>query len=98
MSDLISLPAKKSPFGTRTNEERQASLVLAQAARKAAQEAKRAATVKLGRYTLAPDTDRTATGTGAGWKLSAPFEPDRFFRLPEQAKAWLATHSKDSAP
>ncbi len=90
MTDPAIPPAKKSPFGTRTNEERQAFLLKAQAAKRAAYEARQAAAVQLGRYTLIPDTAKTATGEGAGWKLSAPKEPDRFFRTPEQAQVWLA--------
>ena len=92
MTDPVSPPIKRNPFPPRTNEERQAILAKANAARKAALEARTAATQQLGRYTLEPDTAKTATGEGAGWKLWAPKEPDRFFRIPEQAQAWVVSH------
>jgi hypothetical protein len=32
------------------------------------------------------------SGVGAGWKLTGKDEPDRWFRDPDAARAWLETH------
>ena len=67
--------------------ERMAAL---RAARTAKHEAQAAQAVQIGVYTLTPDMLRTRSGRGAGYKLEAPFSPDRWFSTPEKAREWIA--------
>jgi hypothetical protein len=69
--------------------ERMAALRAARTAKHADQASK---AVQVGVYTLTPDFLRGGGNHGAGYRLSAPKQPDRFFRTEEQAREWVASH------
>lgn len=80
-----------------TGEERRAAQERGRANRIAFLEGQKAQAIDLGQgYTLTPDMGKQASGRGAGWKLEAKGQPDRWFRDPEAARAWLSTRTTGS--
>lgn len=73
-----------------TPEQRLANLEAGRAAKAAFFADQEARTLQLGDYTLTPDFSKQRSGVGAGWKLSRPKQPDRWFANPDAAKVWLA--------